>query len=278
MGKEEQEKLKLRNSLFERVLLSCLGGGALLTFILSHRGVLYFLKQEFYPFPFNNVPWLFWIVIVVVYGVYLVGSFFVLQAFENLLSKQFHVPSRSLQELGSNSVRFGLILSGLVSLMAAVLIYLDLSLLNVWDILFIMVFVGLYYIGVYLHFYYSVPLSSWEAADAMVELEKLKIEYEEQKMYLKIFLGITVSFLVSQVFVVLKSKFEPYLQDPDKYSYLQPVMILNAFEIGFLIVVIWALVFSQVIRRMEEVKLKLIRLELHKETGRSEDSIDKAKE
>lgn len=238
MGKEKQDNLKLNNSPLQRILLSCLGAGALLTFILSHRGVLYFLKQEFYPFPFGKVQWLFWIVIAVVYGGYLGGSLFLLGAFEKLLSKKLHNSSMFLQEIGSYSVRFGLILSALISLMAAVLIYLDLTLLNVWDILFVMVFVGLYYIGVYLYFYYSVPLSAWEAVDATVELEKLKIEYEEQKMYLKIFLGITVSFLVSQVFVVLKSKFEPYLQDPNKYSYLQPVMILNAFEIGFLIVVI----------------------------------------
>jgi len=138
------------------------------------------------------------------------------------------------------------------------------ALLNIWDILFFIIFIGFYYIAIYLHFYYSVPLQTWEAIDAKVELDKLKIEYDEQRMYLRVFLWIIVSFLVSQVFVILKTKFEPYLRDPEKYLHFQPVMVINAFEICFLIVTIWAIVLSKFLRRMEEVKFKMMSLNLKK--------------
>jgi MFS family permease len=247
---------------FDRWILSLVGGGGLFTFMLSHRGVSYFQDRMFYPQNYADSQLLFWIIFLSLYGVAVFITMLFHRFFKKSLHEKFEKNPKALNILGIDSVRNGLVLSGLILSFGITLVVIDLTLLNVWDVLFFIIFVGLYYIGTYLHYYYSVPLKLWKADDPCIELEKLKIEYEEQRMYLRIFLWITVSFLVSQVFVVLKSRFEPYLENPDKYSYLEPIMVINALQISFLIVTIWVLVFSQVMKRMESVKFELMSLRL----------------
>jgi len=252
----------LNFSPFQRLALLLLGGGSILAFILSHRGVTYYRGETFYPRTFQGHQWFFWLIIVVSYVSIIILNHYFLKNFEKQLHHKLGDGTDELKTLGLHCVRNGIVLCAFIFLFGFFLILIDTSLLNVWDVLFLTIFIGLYYIGVYIHFYYSVPLMRWKADDPSIELEKLKIEYDEQRMYLRIFLWITVSFLVSQVFVVLKSSFEPYLKDPDKYHYLQPIMVINAFQICFLIVTIWALVFSRVMCRIEEVKFNLMSLKL----------------
>lgn len=247
-----------------RWLLSLAGGGGLLTFITTHRAVLFFQEGNFLPENYRTNWWLFWVIISILYATFITLSQILLRFFERRLRKKFDKRTDALNIIGFDSVRNGVLLSIVVFLYGAGLMYIDSSLLNVWDILFFIIFVGFYYVGTYLHFYYSAPLQIWEATDPKVELEKLKIEYDEQRMYLRVFLWVIVSFLVSQVFVILKTKFEPYLTDPKKYFHLQPVMVINAFEICFLIMTVWALVLSKFLRRMEEVKFKMMTLDLNK--------------
>jgi len=247
-----------------RWLLSLMGGWGLFVFVTSHRLVLRFQKGNFFPGTFEWNYWLFEAGVSIFCATYVFLTQKLLGHSETCLRRKFNKHHDALNTLGMDSVRNGIVFSGVLFLYGTVLVLADYSLFNVWDILFLIIFIGFYYVGVYLHFYYCVPLELWEAIDPKVELEKLKIEYDEQRMYLRTFLWIIVSFLVSQVFVILKTKFEPYLQDPDRYSYLQPVMVINALEISFLIISVWALVLSRLLRRMEEVKFKMMTLEIPK--------------
>ncbi len=247
---------------FGRWLLSLIGGWGLFVFVTSHRVVLHFQMGTFSPETFGWNHWLFAASIWVFCSLFALLSQTLFRYFEKRLKKKFDKSDDVLNGLGLDSIRNGVLFSALLFIFGAALVFADSSLLNVWDVLFFVIFVGFYYIGVYFHFYYSVPLQVWEAIDPKVELEKLKIEYDEQRMYLKTFLWVIVSFLVSQVFVILKTKFEPYLQNPEKYSYLQPVMVINALEISFLIIAVWALVLSRLLRRMEEVKFKMMTLKI----------------
>jgi hypothetical protein len=246
---------------FQRWLITLLGGTAFSFFVLGHRFAVFSQRGNFYPGVFNENTWLFWFSMILSYLVVVVLTRILMRFFE----KDFIESKENLhflRSLGAISVRNGVVLTGLLLLVCIIGVVIDASLLNVWDILFIIILLGLYYIGAFLHFYYGASLKQWAADDAKVELDKLKLEYEEQKMYLKIFLWVTVSFFVSQVFVVLKTKFEPYLKDPVAYAHFQPVMVINVIQIVFLLITIWALIFSQILRRMEEVKLTLKELRL----------------
>jgi hypothetical protein len=222
---------------------------------------VFFQGGNLYPETFNRLPWLFWASIILLYLSVVVLTRILLRFFEKAFiesKKDLHF----LRSLGAISVRNGIVLAGVLFVTCIIGVLFDSSLLNVWDILFIIIFLGLYYIGTFLYFYYGVSLKLWAADDPHVELDKLKLEYEEQRMYLKVFLWITVSFFVSQVFVVLKTKFEPYLKDPAAYDHFQPIMVINVIQIIFLLITIWCLIFSQIMRRMEEVKLTLKELKL----------------
>lgn len=246
---------------FQRWLVTLVTGAAFSCFILAHRFVIFFQGGDLCPEVFNKYPWLFWMFIVFLYLAIVVLTRILLSLFEkDFIKREENV--RFLESLGAISVRNGVTLTGLLFVVCIIGVFIDSSLLNVWDILFIIIFLGLYYIGTFLYFYYGASLKLWAADDPRVELDKLKLEYEEQRMYLRIFLWITVSFFVSQVFVVLKTKFEPYLKDPEAYAHFQPVMVINVIQIIFLLITIWCLVFSQIMRRMEEVKLTLKELKL----------------
>lgn len=258
----DRTKANLLFSKADRFTLAILAGGALLSLVLGHRIVSHFQTSMFYPAHFANARGLFWLNIIGIWAEVLASTILIIMLFERRVRAKFQNEDHPLQTYGWTCLAGGLIITAITLANAILLVAIDRSLLNVWDILFIVIFLGIFYIGAFIYFYNATPLALWEAKDPRVELEKLKIEYEEQKMYLKIFLGITVSFFVSQVFVVLKTKFEPYLIDPQKYSHFQPVMIVNALQIAFLIITIWALVFSRVMRRMEEVKIKLMDLNL----------------
>jgi hypothetical protein len=249
---------------FGRWLLTLFGSAGLFTFIISHRAVLHFQHVPFFPSNLRGNYWVFVSATLILYGSFILFSQILLRFLEKRLKKKFRISRDALNTLGLDSVRNGVFLSALFFIYGAALIYADRSLLNVWDILFFIIFVGFYYVGTYLHFYYSIPLDLWEADDPKVELEKLKIEYDEQRMYLRVFLWVIVSFLISQVFVILKTKFEPYLRNPEENLHLQPVMVVNALQISFLIISTWGMVLSRFLRRMEEVKFKMMKLNLRK--------------
>lgn len=246
---------------FQRWLVTLITGAAFSCFMLAHRFAVFFQGGNLYPDFFNKYPWLFWILIVFLYLVIVVLTRVLLSYFEkDFIKREGNV--HFLESLGAISVRNGVTLTGLFLVVCIIGLFIDSSLLNVWDILFIIIFLGLYYIGTFLYFYYGASLKLWASDDPRVELDKLKLEFEEQRMYLRIFLWIMVSFFISQVFVVLKTKFEPYLNDPEAYAHFQPIMVINVFQIVFLLITIWCLVFSQIMRRMEEVKLTLKKLKL----------------
>jgi MFS family permease len=246
---------------FQRWLVVFLCGGALSLFILGHRFATYFQGGDFFPKAFNAQLWLFWVFVVLLYLVVVALTCILLIVFEKDFTKKEN-DLDFLSSLGAISVRNGVVLTGVLFVACIICVFFDSSLINVWDVLFIFIFLGLYYIGTFMYFYYSANVKLWAADDPRVELEKLKLEYGDQRMYLRIFLWITVSFFVSQVFVVLKTKFEPYLKSPEAYAHFQPIMVINAIQIVFLLIAISGLIFSQIMRRMEEVKLTLKELKL----------------
>lgn len=156
----------------------------------------------------------------------------------------------------------------LFGIFGAFFVSLDTSLINAWDISFLIILAGMLYVATFFHFYYRVPLEKWAAESPEVELEKLKIEYEDLRLCFKYFIWAMVAILGGQVFVALRLKFEPFYNQPDKYAAtiekLRPIMGLNVLQIAYLILVAWATILSRFLRRMEEVKFKLKELKLRK--------------
>ena len=192
-------KHKFRFHKFQRMALSCFVSWALSFYIIGHRLIEYSNGQPFIPPTFIFKKWLFFVCIV---GLQLATFFIVLgllKNYEKVFQKLFNKRD-ALAELGWHAFKYSFILAAIEFIFAGVVTIIDVSLLNVWNILFIFVFIGIYYIGCDFYFYYSVPLDYWKNDNSDIELEKLKMEYDHQKMFLRAFVWITFSILVSQVF------------------------------------------------------------------------------
>jgi hypothetical protein len=239
--------------------LSISASWALTFYIIGHRLVEKSQGGPFVPPSFIFGGWRFVALIAAIQ----ISTFFLVWALIGQYERNFRKLIKKkdfLEELGWHAFKYSFILAAIEFIFVSLLTIMDTTLLNVWDVLFILVFIGIFYIGCDFYFYYSVPLTLWKNSDPDIELEKMKMEYDHQKMYLKAFVWITFSILVSQVFVILKGRFEPYLSDPAKYSHLVPAMVINSLQICFLILVIWGTVFTVILGRIEEIKINLSRL------------------
>lgn len=204
-------------------------------------------------------------------GVINLLSFFVFNSLLKYLEKRFlkNQNGKIVHIIGYRSVGAGVSYTILFAIFSVYFLVLDTSLINAWDISFLVILTGMLYVATFFHFYYGVPLEKWAAKDPKIELEKLKIEYEDLRLCFKYFVWAMVALLGGQVFVALRLKFEPFYNQPDKYAAtiekLRPIMGLNVLQIAYLILVAWATILSRFLRSMEEVKFKLKELKLSKE-------------
>jgi hypothetical protein len=80
---------------------------------------------------------------------------------------------------------------------------------------------------------------------------------------------VLVVILGGQVFVALRLKFAPFYSQPETFvtdiEQLRPVMaILNALQVAYLILVAWVMILTRFLRRMEEVRIRLMEIKLPK--------------
>jgi hypothetical protein len=171
-----------------------------------------------------------------------------------------------VRQIGSLATNAGIVYGFAFALFSALFIVLDISLLNAWDMSYLVILIGMMYIATFYDFLYAVPLDRWAAKDPAVELEKLKIDHEELRICFKYFVWALVAIIGGQVFVALRLKFAPFYSQPEKFANeiekLRPVMALNTLQVAFLMLVAWAMILTRFLRRMEEVKFRLMELKL----------------
>ncbi len=242
---------------FQKYAFAALLAISLLLLLLGHRYINFLSGGQFLPDSFANQASFIVTIILVLIVVLPCLCYFIVRYFERDIRRNLNTSTKAIYGIGKTALRNGVFLVLLAIVSGGVIITIDKSLLNPWDILFYAIFVGLFYIGTFIHFYYGITIRYWATSDKDIEIEKVKIEYNEQRMWLRVFIGITISFLVGQVFVALKIKFAPYFEDPVRNAAMIPIMAINGLQIVFLIMAMWVLVFSQIIRRMEQVKQRL---------------------
>ncbi len=236
--------------------LSIFSSTALSFYVISHRLVEYFKNNIFYPTLFLHTEWLFFVLVITLQVfVFWLMTLLTLR-FEKQIKHRFQDSKSVPVSLGLISFSYSFILAAIEFAAAGMITLLDMTLLNVWDILFIFIFIGVFYVGCNFYFYYGVPLDFWENTDGQIQMENLKIEYDLQKTYLNKFLWITFSIIVSQVFVIFKSRYDPYLQDPIKYAYLMNSIVVNAVQLCFILLCIWSTIFAKILGRIEEIKIQ----------------------
>ncbi len=244
-------------SAFQRTASAAIASWALSFVFIGHRLVSYFMGRNFYPNTFSSSKWLFFFVVAFVQVTVFTLLIILVRAFEKSMETKLIKKTRDLASIGPSAMARALAVASIELCAAVILVVLDPTLLNIWDTLFVFIFIGILYVGTNFYFYYGIPLSCWASRDYNLEIEKLKMEYDLQKVYMKAFLWITFSILVSQVFVILKSRFEPYLSDPKSFSYLMPSIMVNAIQLCFIIFAIWVLVFSVLLARIDQIKCRL---------------------
>lgn len=252
-----------RFHIFQKIALSSFASLAILFYLVGHRLIVFYKNKSFLPAKFGSNYWLF-ISSLAIFQIFIfLIVFFILASFEKSFKNEFQ-KTADLSQIGWMAFKYSFVLVILESIFATAVTFIDFTLLNIWDIIFILIFISIFYLGCDFYFYYSIPLDYWKNKDVHIELEKLKLEYDHQKMYLKAFLWITFSIFVSQVFVIMKTRYEPYLDDPIKFSYLMPAIVINGIQISFLILAIWALIFTHLLGRIEEIKLNMSQLNKRK--------------
>jgi len=122
---------KLNFTPLSRWILSLAGGGGLLTFITTHRAVLFFQEGNFLPENYKKRWWLFWAIISILYVTFIILSQILLRLFEKHLRKKFDKGTDALNIVGLDSVRNGVSVSIMFFLYGAVLVYIDFSLLPI---------------------------------------------------------------------------------------------------------------------------------------------------
>lgn len=259
----------------ERYFICFLSSAGLSLFLLFHRSVAFYEKKGFFEFngAFSElvneglgnikIP-----ILLGTVGVINILSFVIFNGLLKNLEKRFlkRQNGKIIYSIGYHAVGAGISYSILFAIFSIFFIILDTSLINAWDISFLAILIGMLYVGTFFHFYYGVALAKWAAEDPKVELEKLKIDYEDLRLCFKYFVWAMVALLGGQVFVALRLKFEPFYNQPDKYATtierLRPIMGLNVLQVAYLVLVAWATILSRFLRRMEEVKFKLKELNL----------------
>jgi len=108
---------------------------------------------------------------------------------------------------------------------------------------------------------YNKPttIEGTDGCKLLPELHRADGDSEIVKKRYSVFFNTDLDKLLEQLNI------EPYLKDPEKYFHFQPVMVINVFEICFLIVTVWAIVLSKFLRKMEEAKFKMTKLQLEQE-------------
>lgn len=164
---------------------------------------------------------------------------------------------RELATYGMRCVGFGVVVTAATGAGGIALTLWQPGLLNAWDQAFLGIAMGFQHIGVFLYLYYSVPLAEWASGSHSVQLKQLELIWDQQKMLLRAFFVLIVTVLVGQVFGVMRLKYGNIWEDATRLQQETPHILLSAAQLAFLILEWWALVLARVLRRMEQVLLRL---------------------
>jgi hypothetical protein len=164
---------------------------------------------------------------------------------------------RGPDEVGDKVLGPALIPPFLVLLLGTILTIRFRSLRSVWDIGFLWVAAGVQYIGLWLYLYYGPSLRSWASPDRQIELKQLEMVRDDQKMLLRAFVAVTFALLIGQVFTILKIRYGELLAGTPEGKQYEPLAIVNAIQLAYLILGWWALVFARCLKRIEEVRIRM---------------------
>ena len=169
---------------------------------------------------------------------------------------------KAIYDVGAKCVNYCVFICIPVFVGAAILMFIDRSTFDEWSLGYVAVLAEVYYVGIWAKFYYKVPLTLWQAHDKTIEVEKLKMEYEQQRFYFKTVLTLTFSFLAAGVIGALKYKYEPYLHGDIGGSEMINEIRKNAFQVAYLLLLIFLLIVAQLNYRMERVMIQLRDLQM----------------
>lgn len=242
-----------------RIILAAVSAAGLGLFPTLHRLFTFFEEGLFTPWasPQATIKILYWLIVCVISAI--CSAFIIIHTrlWEAFITRVHTRGEEVLDTLGARAVVAGILNAAIVYTLAGTHILLDPTLLNIWDVIYIVVFGAIVYIGSFLQIYHGAKLGLWRSESREAEMERLKLEFEEQRMWFRGFLWIIAVFLLGWVFAPLRIKYEQYLQEPSIPPFVQYQMIINGFQIVYLIFSIWALILARILRRMEEVKLAL---------------------
>lgn len=242
-----------------RVVLAAVSAAGLGLFPTLHRLFTFFEGGSFTPWasPRATTKVVYWLVVCFISVI--CSAFIIIHTrlWEAFITRVHSRGQEVLDTLGARAVVAGILNAASVYILAGTHISLDPTLLNIWDVIYIVVFGAIVYVGSFLQIYHGAKLGLWWSESREAEMERLKLEFEEQRMWFRGFLWIIAVFLLGWVFAPLRIKYERYLQEPSIPPAVQYQMIANGFQIVYLIFSIWALILARILRRMEEVKLAL---------------------
>ncbi len=121
---------------------------------------------------------------------------------------------------------------------------------------------GVQFIGLFFYLFYGAPLEYWGARDPGVELRQLELTWDQQRMFLRVLSAITFTILVGQVIAVMKQKYGDIWEERELLEKERLPILVNAAQLAFLLLGWWGLVFGRILRRMDQVQLRLRELSL----------------
>jgi len=162
-----------------------------------------------------------------------------------------------LYSLGGRCVLLSLTLAASGFIPGVVFVIIEPDLLNVWDLSFLAAVIGIQYVGVWMYLYNGVAIADWAAGNDKVELERLKMEWNDQKTLLRYMIIVLVSVMVGQVFTVMRLKYGDVFGNPQAAAEARPLILVHATQLFLLVLGWWGLVLGRCLKRIEEIKLAM---------------------